>query len=199
MQTWGKQIWQLAIVGGVAIAILVSPQILLGAIAILMSLGFGLVLSEHWTTLLAAFSSTAFNQTDPLFGQDISFYIFTLPAWELLEFWLLGLSVLALLSVSLVYLLSGDSLSQGSFPGFTRSQKRHLCSLGAVVLGVIAFTNWLNRYRLLYKPDGVVFGAGYTNANLQLPAYNLLAGLAVLATLGIAGGGNHSAIAQGIT
>jgi uncharacterized protein len=192
VQIWGKQIWQLAIVGGVAIAILVSPQILLGAIAILMSLGFGLVLSEHWTTLLAAFSPTAFHQTDPLFGQDISFYIFTLPAWELLEFWLLGLSVLALLSVSLIYLLSGDSLSQGSFLGFTRSQKRHLYSLGAAVLGVIAFTNWLNRYRLLYKPDGVVFGAGYTNATLQLPAYNLLAVLAVLAALGLLG----AAIAQ---
>ncbi len=183
VQTWGEPVWQLALLGGIAIAILVSPQILLGAIAILMSLGFGLLLSEHWSTLLAAFSPTAFNQTDPLFGQDISFYIFTLPAWELLEFWLMGLSTLALLSVSLIYLLSGDSLSQGNFTSFTRSQKRHLYGLGAVFLGLITFTNWLNRYRLLYKPDGVVFGAGYTNATLQLPAYNLLMGLGIIAAL----------------
>lgn len=185
VQTWGKQVWQLILIGGMAIAILVSPQILLGAIALLMSLGFGLLLSEHWSTLLAAFSPTAFNQTDPLFGQDISFYIFALPAWELLEFWLMGLSALALLSVSLIYLLSGDSLSAGNFTGFTRSQKRHLYSLGAVFLGALAFTDWLNRYRLLYRPDGVVFGAGYTNAVIQLPAYNLLTGLAALAALGL--------------
>ncbi|MBW4517940.1 MAG: UPF0182 family protein [Timaviella obliquedivisa GSE-PSE-MK23-08B] len=185
VQMWGKQAWQLALLGGIAIAILVSPQILLGAIAVLISLGFGLLLSEHWSTLLAAFSPTAFHQTDPLFGQNISFYIFALPAWELLEFWFMGLSALALLSVSLIYLLSRDSLSQGNFTGFTDSQKRHLYGVGAVFLGVITFTNWLNRYRLLYRPDGVVFGAGYTNANIQLTTYNLLTGLGSIVALGL--------------
>jgi uncharacterized protein len=185
LQTWVQQVWQLAIVGGIAIAILVAPQIWLGAIALLMSLGFGLLLSEHWTTILAALSPTTFSQADPLLNRDISFYIFTLPAWELLEFWWVGLSALALLSISLVYLLSGNSLSQGTFLGFTHAQKRHLYGLGAVALGVTTFSYWLNRYRLLYKPDGVVFGAGYTNATLQLPAYNVLMSLAILAAFGL--------------
>jgi uncharacterized protein len=189
VKMWGQQIWQLAIAAGMAIAILVSPQLLLGAIAILISLSFGLVLSKHWSTILAAFSPTAFNQTDPLFHRDISFYIFNLPVWELVEFWLVGLLALALLSVSLMYLLSGDSLSQGNFPGLTRSQKRHLYGLGAMFLGAIALVYWLNRYRLLYRPDGVVFGAGYTNANIQLPAYHLLLGIAALTAMGLLGTG----------
>jgi uncharacterized protein len=185
LQTWDKQLWQWGIVGGVAIALLVAPQIGLGAIAGVMSLGFGLVLSEHWTTILAGFSPTAFNQTDPLFGQDISFYIFKLPVLELLEFWLVGLLALTLCSVSLLYLLSENSLSQGKFPGFTTAQRRHLYGLGAAALGVTTLSYWLNRFRLLYKPDGVVFGAGYTNATLQLPAYDFLMGLAIVAVVGL--------------
>jgi uncharacterized protein len=189
LQTWG---WQWGLVAGVAIAILVAPQVGLGAIAILMSLGFGLVLSEHWTTILAAFSPTAFNQVDPLFGQDISFYIFKLPVLELLEFWLVGLIALTLCSVILLYLLAHNSLSEGKFPGFTVAQRRHLYGLGAAALGVTTLSYWLNRFRLLYKPDGVVFGAGYTNATLQRPAYDFLMGLAVVAVLGLLG----AAIAQ---
>jgi uncharacterized protein len=192
IQTWDRQLWQWGLVGGVAIAILVAPQIGLGAIAVLMSLGFGLVLSEHWTTILAAFFPTAFNQVDPLFGQDISFYVFKLPVWELLEFWLVGLVALTLCSVSLLYLLSQNSLSEGKFPGFTAVQRRHLYGLGAAALGVTTLSYWLNRYRLLYKPDGVVFGAGYTNATIQRPAYDFLMWLAVAAVLGLLG----AAIAQ---
>jgi uncharacterized protein len=187
MQTWDRQIWQWGLVAGVAIAILVAPQGVLGAIALLMSLGFGLVLSEHWTTILAAFSPTAFNQADPLFGQDISFYIFKLPVLEFLEFWLVGLVTLTLASVSLLYLLSQNSLSEGKFPGFTVAQRRHLYGLGAAALGVTTLSYWLNRFRLLYKPDGVVFGAGYTNATLQRPAYDFLMGLAIVAVLGLLG------------
>jgi uncharacterized membrane protein (UPF0182 family) len=32
------------------------------------------------------------QQTDPIFGHDFSFFIFTLPAIELLRFWLMGAS-----------------------------------------------------------------------------------------------------------
>lgn len=41
--------------------------------AVRISLGFGLILSEHWAKVLLYFSPTAFEQADPQFGQDISF------------------------------------------------------------------------------------------------------------------------------
>ena len=72
-------------------ALSIYPQFLLRAIALLMSLCFGLVLSGHWTTILLYFHSTSFNIADPLFQQDISFYVFKLPLWELVEFSLSGL------------------------------------------------------------------------------------------------------------
>jgi uncharacterized protein len=183
LTTWGLPTW--GIIGGLTIAILLRSQLVLGAIALLISLSYGQVMADHWATLLAATASTAFGQADPLLQHDLSFYIFHLPVWELVEYGVISLLALTFLSVVVIYLTSGDSLSQGNFPGFTPPQKRHLYSLAATGLGSIALVYWFNRYRLLYNPDGVVFGAGYTHAAIQLPAYNLLMGLALLTAIGL--------------
>jgi uncharacterized membrane protein (UPF0182 family) len=180
VRSWGTLFWQpIALIGLVA-ALLLYSQFVLAAIAVLMSLGFGLVLSEHWMQILFALYPTAFHQTDPLFGRDIGFYIFTLPLLELLEFWLVGLSVLGIISASLVYLLSGDSLSQGNFPGFSADQQRHLFGLGSLLMMVVALSYWLDRYTLLYSSDGAAYGASYTSVKAALPAYTVLSILALL-------------------
>lgn len=174
-----SQLWQLGLLLGLAIALLVFPEPLLSAIAILISLSFALTLSGHWAKVLAYFRPTAFNTADPIFNRDISFYIFTLPIWELLEFWLVGLCSFAIVVVTLVYLLSGDSLSQGKFPGFSSQQQRHLYGLGGCLLLACALSNWLNRYELLYSPRGATYGASYTDISVQLPAYTILSFLAL--------------------
>ena len=105
---------------GLAIGLLIYPRLGLGAIGLVVSLSFSTIASEHWTTILLALSPSRFDQTEPLFGRDLGFYLFTLPLWELCEFWLVGLLLLGLLSVLLTYLLSSNSLSQGYFPAFRR-------------------------------------------------------------------------------
>ena len=163
---------------GAAIAILIAPRWGLGAIALLVSFSFSVVVSEHWATLLLALSPSQFNQVDPLFGRDLGFYLFKLPLWELCEFWLVGSLLLGFLSVSLRYLLSANSLSQGYFPGFSLFQRRHLYGLGGLLLLTLAFSYWLDRYRLLYSPAGAAYGASYTSVHAELPIYT---GLSVLA------------------
>jgi uncharacterized membrane protein (UPF0182 family) len=179
-QELSTQLWQVGFMVGLAIALLIYPQPLLMGAAILMSLALGLVISEHWAKVLPYFNPTSFEAADPQFGQDISFYIFKLPVWELLEFWLIGLLTLAFVSVLLIYLLSGDSLSQGRFPGFSGTQQRHLYGLGGGLMLAIALGYWLDRYTLLYSRQGVVYGASYTNITIQLPGYTILSLLAAL-------------------
>ncbi|MBD1996881.1 UPF0182 family protein [Leptolyngbya sp. FACHB-541] len=179
-QELSTQLWQVGFMVGLAIALLIYPQPLLVGAAILMSLAFGLVISEHWAKVLPYFNPTPFGEVDPQFGQDISFYIFKLPVWELLEFWLIGLLTLAFVSVLLIYLLSGDSLSQGRFSGFSGTQRRHLYGLGGGLMLAIALSYWLDRYTLLYSRQGVVYGASYTNVTVQLPGYTILSLLAAL-------------------
>jgi hypothetical protein len=173
-QELSTQLWQIGLMVGVAIALLIYPQLLLSGVAVLMSLAFGLVISEHWAKVLPYFNPTPFGQTEPQFGQDIGFYVFNLPVWELLEFWLVGLFTLAFISVLLIYLLSGDSLSQGRFPGFSVTQRRHLFGLGGGLMLAIALSYWLDRYKLLYSRQGITYGASYTDIAAQLPGYTIL-------------------------
>ncbi|MCL6433676.1 MAG: UPF0182 family protein [Leptolyngbyaceae cyanobacterium HOT.MB2.61] len=166
-----------------AIALLIYPSILLRVIAVTLSVALGAVLSANWGKILQFFHPTSFNQTDPLFSRDISFYIFSLPFWILLEFWLAGLLLYGLAAVTLTYLLSGDSLSQGRFIGFSPVQRRHLCGLGGGLMLVVALSYWVSRYELLYSPRGVVYGASYTDVRVVLPAYMILSLLAVAIAL----------------
>lgn len=180
-----QTVWQIAkkvvtqvgycgLVGGLSMALLTYTQFWLRAIAVVFSISVGFIASHHWIKVLQYFHPTAFNITEPLLNQDISFYIFTLPVWELIELWLTGLCLYGLVAVTLTYLLSGDSLSRGNFPGFSPSQQRHLIGLGGLLLLVVAWSYWLSRYQLVYSPRGVSFGASYTDVTVQLPAYGIL-------------------------
>ncbi|MEH2155965.1 UPF0182 family protein [Nostoc sp.] len=175
-----SHVWYLGLIGGLAIAILIYPQLLLTAIAVLCSPIFAFILFQHWPKVLQYFHPTLFNSTEPLFGRDISFYVFSLPFWELLELWLMGLCLYGFIAVTLTYLLSGDSLSQGIFPGFSPQQQRHLYGIGGLLMLVVALSYWLSRYELVYSTRGVSYGASYTDVTAQMPAYTVLCILAVV-------------------
>lgn len=174
--------WQVGVPLALASALIIFPA-LLWAIAFWMSLILGFILSNNWEKFLLFLHPTTFNSTEPVFGHDISFYVFTLPILELIEFWLGGISLLALAVVSLTYLLSGNSLSEGRFLGFSQPQQRHLYTLGGVVMLAIAFFYWLRRYELLYSTRGVTYGASFTDINVQLPVNTLLSIIALAIAL----------------
>ncbi|WP_375500607.1 UPF0182 family protein [uncultured Nostoc sp.] len=174
-----SQVSYFGLIVGVAIAILIYPKFLLTAIAIFFSPIFAFIIFQHWPKVLQYFHPTLFNSTEPLFGRDISFYVFSLPVWELLELWLMGLCLYGFVAVTLTYLLSADSLSQGIFPGFSPQQQRHLFGMGGLLMLVVALSYWQSRYELVYSTRGVSYGASYTDVTAQLPAYTVFCILAV--------------------
>ncbi|XTZ19695.1 MAG: UPF0182 family protein, partial [cyanobacterium endosymbiont of Rhopalodia fuxianensis] len=112
-----QHLWKVGVVGGLILLTLLRRKSYLKAMAIIFSIIFGLVISGNWTKILQYFNETSFSAIDPQFSRDISFYVFELPFWKLLDFWLGGLFIYGFIAVSLTYLLSGKSLSQGEFPG----------------------------------------------------------------------------------
>ncbi|MGF1493524.1 MAG: UPF0182 family protein [Microcoleaceae cyanobacterium] len=168
---------------GTVFCLIVYPAITSRVIVLLLSLGFGLVLSSHWADVLQFLHPISFDQTENVFKLDISFYIFTLPIGYLLEFWLFGLTLVGFLSCTLCYLLSGGSLSQGRFIGFSQSQQRHLHGLSGLLMLSLGLSSWIGRYKLLYSQRGVVFGAGYTDIHVQSPAYIIICFISVAIAL----------------
>jgi uncharacterized membrane protein (UPF0182 family) len=184
LRAFGGQIWFWAGVLTLGLAIILQPWIVLHGIILFTSANLAIISSEYWIRVLIAFTPQTFNQVDPVFGRDIGFYVFRLPFWELIGSVTLGTFTLGLVATLLVYLLSGNSLSHGRFPGFSPLQQRHLCRLIGLWMVAIAYSYWLKRYQLLFLPDGVTFGAGYTDVTVRLPLYTAFGiaacGLAVL-------------------
>ncbi|MEO0540874.1 MAG: UPF0182 family protein [Cyanobacteria bacterium P01_A01_bin.105] len=172
--------WLGAVLLGGSVIFLIYPLLVGYLSTIVLSLSFGLVLSSQWTRVLPALDPTPFGIGDPLFNNDISFYIFRLPILELIEFWMSGLLLFTLALVTLVYLLAGNSLSQGRFLGFSLPQRRHLFGLLGGLLLTTALDNWIARYELLYSPRGVTVGASYTDVAVSLPVNTGLSMLALL-------------------
>lgn len=166
--------WQFVLLIGIFAILLMKIQFWLKTFAFLISSFFAIILSLNWTKVLPFLHATSFEETDPLFHKNIGFYIFRLPVWEILDFWLGGLFLYSLLAVSLIYLCSGNSISEGKFPGFSYPQLRHLYSLGGMVLLTLSFRHGLARYELLYSQRGVTYGASYTDVRVQLPLETFL-------------------------
>ncbi|NES24224.1 MAG: UPF0182 family protein, partial [Symploca sp. SIO3E6] len=143
-----------------------------------------------WETILKYFSAQDFGSVDPIFGQDIGFYIFQLPFYEGVRDWLLTLLLGAVVVSLVVYALKGSIKTTGNFSRFISGKaKTHLSILLAAIILFLALSFWLERYHLLYSEEGVVFGAGYTDVHARLVALSLLSfvtlALAVLFLLGI--------------
>ncbi|WP_246844104.1 UPF0182 family protein, partial [Hydrocoleum sp. CS-953] len=161
-------------------AVIINPIFWLSGFAILLSLVLSFILSNHWGNILQLLNATPFNKSEDLFHIDISFYVFQLPILQLLKFWLGGLFLYGLVACTVIYFLSGKSLSKGNFYQFSQQQQRHLHALGGGFILTVAFSYFIACFELLYSPRGVIYGAGYTDIKVQFPVYVFLAVLALL-------------------
>ena len=99
-------LWHVGVLGFIVILLLINLKFGLKAIAWSISIICGLVISKNWMGVLPYFQPTNFDKIDPLFNKDISFYVFNLPFWELLDFWLGELLIFAFIAVTLYLSLS---------------------------------------------------------------------------------------------
>lgn len=178
-----SQKWSAIALFGLTIVLLRFTKFGLMALSLLLSGTIGITLARQWGRVLQSLNPESFGQIEPVFNRDIGFYVFSLPVWELLEFWWMGLLLYGWIAVALTYLLSGNSISEGWFRGFSSPQRRHLYGLSGALFLVISLSYWLRRYELLYSSRGVSYGASFTDVLVQLPVY---VGLSVL-SLAIAG------------
>ncbi len=174
-----SQKWSAIALFGLTIVLLRFTRFGLMVVSLLLSGTIALTLARQWDRVLQSLHPGSFGQVEPVFNQDIGVYIFSLPVWELLEFWWMGLLLYGWIAVALTYLLSGNSISEGWFRGFSSPQRRHLYGLSSALLLMIGLSYWLRRYELLYSSRGVSYGASFTDVLIQLPVYLVLSVLSL--------------------
>lgn len=172
-----------------------GPLMLLSVgVGIVLALMVGAGMAGSWDTVLRFQNPTSFGTTDPIFGQDVSFFTFSLPMYELLQAWFMAtifLSLLGSLGIYVVKLVLPQLTVEETAPGEQRLDisfsldfgggiRAHVLSLVALLALGLAVGTWLNIYELVYEPTGLVFGAGYADIHAVLPAMWLMVAAAVL-------------------
>ncbi len=139
------------------------------------------MISGTWMDLLAVMNSQNFNLQDPIFGHDVSFYLFALPFINSVVSWLIGSTVLIFIAVLLVYVVrQGISFAFGRV-AISAGARKHLAILAAQLFVLIAVSYWLGRYDVLSSSrSGSFYGAGFTDVYAQIPAAWIMAMVSLL-------------------
>lgn len=144
--------------------------------------------SNLWFEILQMINSTSFGVADPVFNNDVSFYVFILPMLKTIVSSiitvLIFMIVIAFLS-NIAQLLhekfqmaktrrSGYEDENMTISNFAIDKNiilrflSQITILGSILLIAIGVSIWLGNYDILYSASGRVFGAGYTDFYIDL-------------------------------
>ncbi len=151
----------------------------------------GLIIGQKWEIVQLYAKAVPFGSADPIFGNDYSFYLFTLPflnlgksiLWEAFVVLGIGTGIIFFLK-QFIYLGPNGIVMQVE-------ARRPLSSLVFYFLILMAMEFHLQRYDLLLEGNGVVTGIGFADYYGQLPILN------IMSWLSLAGAGLSFFIATG--
>ncbi|QEL24254.1 UPF0182 family protein [Bosea sp. F3-2] len=135
----------------------------------------------NWGIFLRFHYQVPYGVDDPLYGKDIGFYLFSLPAYILIKNWMLLTLVLSALFAATIYWVHGDIEYEVQRRSMSPTVIAHGSALLGLLFAVKAWSYGLDRYLLLYGDNGVVVGASYTDVHLGLPGLWLLIGFSIVA------------------
>lgn len=162
--------------------------VLIGGSA-LVSLAVGLAASQRWLSFLMAGRGGDTGITEPLFGNDVSFYLFRLPAISATLTTAMTIVVITLAAVSVLYVLKGDlhlfarrGITLGSPDVSTPRASWHVAGLAALFFLLMAVRLWIvSRADLASSTTGPLVGASYTDVHARLPGIIAAAAAAIAA------------------
>ena len=151
-------------------------------VAVVLGFLVGSPAAAQWQDWTLFRNTVNFGAKDPLFAQDVSFYVMRLPFIQFVVDWAFASLVLVTLVTAGIHALNGGIRLQIQGRKVTPLAKVHLSVLFAVLSIVRAVDYGYSRYDLTRSTRGVVQGATYTDVNAQLPATQLM----ILVSLAVA-------------
>ena len=164
-------------------------------IGISLFIGFlgGLTMAENWSTVLKFIHQVPFEETDPVFGYDLSYYVFSLPLIQLvlgLAFFILAACIISGIIFYAWHIMFHHFdqrvryLGLISLPFIPASAKKHLSVLlGLWFLVTAVYLYTVSLPSLLLNQRQLLSGANYVDLNANLPVSYILIGVSLLAVL----------------
>ena len=126
----------------------------------------------YWNDIILYLNSSQFGITDPVFGKDIGFYVFSLPVFShflgIIKFLFIvcvGYSIWRYINHAVIGLI---------FTTHFRLIRAHIFCLLALLFLTFAVTSFLDRFYLLFKNNEILYGLSYTDFNYYLKAIGLM-------------------------
>jgi uncharacterized membrane protein (UPF0182 family) len=144
-----------------------TPLFILGSAA--TAAIFGFVFSGEWDRFLRLVWAQDFGTSDPIYSRDIGFYLFVLPFLNLVQISLVLLTLSGTLILGLAYYWAGGlRLGAKTYVAADPKVLSHLIANAVLLLTAWAWGYYLDRFGLLTRSAGAVFGAGYTDVHVIL-------------------------------
>jgi uncharacterized membrane protein (UPF0182 family) len=131
----------------------------------------GVSMMEEWPTLALFWYAphATGSVADPIFGKPLNFFLFTMPAWQLINNWLLTLAI-ATCAVAVLFLIitSGSRALDKRRTSYAPSPFRGLSTTVAFLLLVLAMTVYVDRFQRLLEHHTIFDGISYTDAHVMI-------------------------------
>jgi uncharacterized membrane protein (UPF0182 family) len=176
------------LVGGQPFKLPVEPVLRLIALGIsfLIAAATGGTMMVEWPTLaLFWFAPRASSgAVDPIFGKPLNFFLFTLPAWQLIIGWLLTLAlIVCALAVFFILITGGARVLSGRLSRSVTLPWRGLSITFAFLLLVLSMRMYIGRFERLLEDHTIFGGVTYTDAHVTLTGMLVVCAALVLGAL----------------
>jgi uncharacterized protein len=175
-------------INGQPVQLPVEPVLNLMALGLsaLIALAAGAGMMARWSTLaLWWYAPPGAGDVDPIFAKPLTFYFFTLPAWQMLAGWLMTLAIVTC-AIALFFVVvtgGGRVLLRRRETGPT--PWRGISIAGAGLLVALAIRVYLGRFERLMNDHTIFSGVTYTDAHITIPGM-LIVSIALLIGAGMA-------------
>ncbi|MEA2519878.1 MAG: uncharacterized protein QOF49_1958, partial [Chloroflexota bacterium] len=164
-------------------------RVVILVVVVLAAIGVAGSVAASWETIAlwqhrVPFDPSGATVADPVFGRDISFFLFDLPFLRLIQSLANGLLIASLVVAAARYLVSAMS----GAAVFDTRVRVHLGVLAGLFLMSIALGYQLDKFELVHSDRGIASGVSFTDQNAQFLAYDVLTGLSAIAAAFLVGG-----------
>src|SRR5215472_1356258 len=161
------------LIGGRPVKLPVEPVLRLVAIgvSVVIAAATGAAMIGEWPTLALFWFAprTTGRVVDPIFGKPVNFFLFTLPAWQLMAGWLLTLSVITcVLAVFFILITGGARVLAGRLSRSVTLPWHGLSITFVFLLLILAMRVYLGRFERLLDDHTIFGGVTYTDAHVTL-------------------------------
>jgi uncharacterized protein len=151
-------------------------------ISIVVAVIFGISYSGRWQEILLFLNKVDFGYTDPQFGKDASFFVYTLPVWSMLVNFAGVAMLFTFIGTAFTYVVDRALvLSEKNRVRLAPHVKAHLSAIMAIAMLAKAADYMLQTWELNFSTRGVTFGASYTDVHASLPVLHFLAIVSLVA------------------